>query len=263
MLNKTIIQKALEAAEHDKNYAIATITQSSLKGTPRKIGTKMIIYADGSTSGTIGGGAFEKKVEIEALKVIQSQKPVLIPFDFSGQSNDSAVCGGTAQVFIEPYIPDKLITICGAGHIGLSLSVIMKMIGFNVHVVDDRKSILNKNRYGHIDKIHLINPVKLLKKQKPQQNHFLVIVTHDHKYDYACLETAIEKNYQYIGVIGSKTKRQRFLNQLKEKGIAPKYRKKMHMPCGMMLGGQTPQEIAVSIVAEIVSLSNMSLKKKG
>jgi len=250
-----ILYKALQAAEQGRKYAFATIVEATLKGTPRKTGSKMIVFEDGSSWGTIGGGRNEKAAIAECLKSIHSQKPNTVTYNYFGREGES-VCGGQMKVFIEPFAPQKHLVICGAGHIALPLSVVGKMLGFAVTVIDNRKEFANKKRFPHADAIIVGPHAQELSKIEINPNTYVAIVTQGNEFDFECLKAVITSDAGYIGVISSKPKRVKFFGRLKEQKVAEKYLKRVHIPMGIDIGSQTPEEIAVSIGAQMVAVKN-------
>lgn len=254
-MQQDIFYKALNASQKGQRYAFATIIEATLKGTPRKVGAKMIVFDDGTSQGTIGGGRNEKAAIAEALKAIQKQKPATITYNYFGRKGES-VCGGQMKVFIEPFGLKEHLIICGAGHIALPLSALAKILGFNVTIIDDRKEFANKKRFPHVDKIIVGNHAGQLAKIAVKSNTYVTIVTQGNEYDFECLKTVIESSGAYIGVISSKPKKAKFFGRLKSEGFEEKYLKRVHIPMGFDIGAQTPPEIAVSIMAEIVAVKN-------
>jgi len=255
MMSSEIIYKALKASQKGQNYAFATIIEATLKGTPRKMGAKMIVFDDGTSEGTIGGGRNEKAAIAECLKAMQKQKPATVTYNYFGREGES-VCGGQMKVFIEPFSAKDHLIICGAGHIALPLSAFGKILGFKVTIIDDRKEFANKKRFPHVDKIIVGDHAGELAKAAIGPNTHVTIVTQGNEYDFECLKAVIKSPVAYIGVISSKPKRVKFFGRLKTAGIEEKYLKRVHIPMGFDIGAQTPQEIAVSIMAEIVAVKN-------
>ena len=250
--------KALEAYQKGQKCAFATVVESSKAGTPRKIGSKMVVWQDGSLFGTIGGGRIEKQSYEAALKAIKSGRPALLTFSLSGQK-DEPVCGGMMKVFIEPGTVQKHLVICGAGHIALPLSVIGKLLNYKVTIIDDRKNLANKKRFSHADKIMVGRHAEELKKIAIDQNTHIMIMTQGHEHDFDCVKTVVKSDHGYLGVISSKPKRLKLFAELKKARVSPKYIKKIATPAGIDIGAQTPEEIAVSIAAELVATNNRSL----
>jgi xanthine dehydrogenase accessory factor len=255
MIDHELLIKAYQAAQQGQSYAFATVVEATLKGTPRKAGAKMVVLEDGSLFGTIGGGRNEKAAREECLKTIQSGKPSLVTYNYFGREGES-VCGGQMKVFIEPFIGLKKLVICGAGHIALPLSVLAKMLNFEVTVIDNRKEFANKTRFPHVNKLILGNHAQELIKFPIDKKTYIMIVTQGNEFDFECLKAAVHTPAAYVGVISSKPKRVKFFNRLKEAGLRIEDLNRINIPAGLDIGAQTPEEIAVSIMAEITSLIN-------
>jgi xanthine dehydrogenase accessory factor len=247
-----LLYQALEATQKGQNYAFATIVEATLKGTPRKSGAKMIVFEDGASWGSIGGGRNEKAAIAECLKAIKTQKPATVTYNYFGREGES-VCGGQMKVFIEPFVPKIHLIICGAGHIALPLSLIGKMLNFRVTVIDNRKEFANKKRFPHADQILLGNHAEELSKLPINSNTYVAIVTQGNEFDFECLKVIVKLKAGYLGVISSKPKRVKFFGRLKEAGIDEKYFQNINIPMGIDIGAQTPTEIAISIAAEMVA----------
>lgn len=254
-MDNFLIQKAFQAVKKGQSYAFATIIKSTLKGTPRKTGAKMIVLEDGSLFGTIGGGRNEKAAKEECLKAIKSSKPNVVTYNYFGHEGQS-ICGGQIEVFIEPFIGKKHFIICGGGHIGLQLSFFVKLLNYSVTVLDNRKEFANKKRFPHVDKILLGDYAKKLSELKIDKNTYIMIVTQGNEYDFECLKTVVASEASYIGVISSQPKKIKFFRRLRALGISDRIFKKIHIPAGLDIGAQTPEEIAISISAEIVAKTN-------
>ena len=254
-----LLQKALEAVKKGQSCAFATIVESTVKGTPRKSGAKMVVFEDGTLWGTIGGGRNEKAAQLECQKAIKTGKPVYVTYNYFGHEGQS-ICGGQIKVFVEPFIGKKHLIICGAGHIALPLSALGKILNFKVTIIDNRKEFAHKRRFPHVDKIIVGDHAEKLKEQSMNSNSYIVIVTQGNEYDYQCLEAALATEAAYIGVISSEAKRIKFFKRLKEKRISEKALERVYAPTGLNIGAQTPEEIAISITAEIIAHYTDSLK---
>ncbi len=250
-----ILYKAIESSQRGQRYAFATIVEATIKGTPRKAGAKMIVFDDGTSWGTIGGGRNEKAAIAECLKAIASNKPTTVTYDYFGREGES-VCGGQMKVFIEPFIPKYTVVICGAGHIALPLSALAKILGFNVTIIDNRPEFANKERFSHADEILVGNHAGELAKTALNANTYVLIVTQGNEFDFECLKAAIHSKAGYIGVISSKPKQVKFFGRLKEQGVSQEQLDKIHIPMGIDIGAQTPAEIAVSICAQLIAVKN-------
>ncbi len=252
-MDAEILQKLLQASQQGKRYAFATIIESTLKGTPQKTGAKMVVFEDGTIFGTIGGGRYEKAAQLECQKAIKQQKPTTVTYSYFGQKGQS-VCGGQIKVFIEPFTGQKHLIICGGGHIGLPLSVLGKMLNFRVTIIDNRKEFANKKRFGHVDKVMEGAYGTAISKIKINSDTLIMIVTQGNEFDFECLKAVINTQAGYIGVISSLAKRIKFFKRLKEEGIKSNLFNKVNIPAGIDIGAQTPGEIALAIMAEIISI---------
>ncbi|OGX38582.1 MAG: hypothetical protein A3C36_05755 [Omnitrophica WOR_2 bacterium RIFCSPHIGHO2_02_FULL_52_10] len=257
-MDHELLIQALNAAQNGKNFAFATVVETTKKGTPRKTGAKMIVLEDGTSYGSIGGGRNEKAAQQECLKAIKSAKPALVDYQYFGREGQS-VCGGQMKVFIEPATRPRHFVICGAGHIALPLSVIAKMLSFKVTIIDNRRAFANKDRFPHVDKIIVGNHAQKLSKIPIDKNTLIMIVTQGNEYDFDCLKASIGSEAGYLGVISSKPKRVKFFNRLRKMNIPEKYLKRVHIPAGIDIGAQTPEEIAVSIAADLIAEMNRGL----
>lgn len=255
-MNEDLINQARLALEAGRRCAFATVVESTVKGTPRKAGAKMIVFEDGSSHGTIGGGRNEKDAVARCLEVIRSGESRLITYDYFGQKGQS-VCGGQMRVFIEPVRQLRRFILLGAGHIALPLSLIVKSMDYHLTVIDSRRAYANCQRFPWADRILVGKHVSQLKKCRIDADTDIMIVTHGNEHDYEALRALItEESIGYLGCISSQAKRVKFFRRLKEDGIASKYLKRISIPAGLDLGAQTPAEIAVAIAAELVSRNN-------
>ncbi len=256
-MTDVLLNKALEAFQRGEKYAFATIIEATLKGTPRKAGAKMIVFEDGSSWGTIGGGRNEKAAIAECLKALASGNPATVTYNYFGREGES-VCGGQMKVFIEPFMPSIHLVICGAGHIALPLSAIGKMLGYKITIIDNRKEFANKKRFPHADQILLGDHAKKLATVPMNSSTYVAIVTQGNEFDFECLKVVVKSNAGYIGVISSQPKKVKFFGRLKKAGVEEKYLKRVKIPMGLDIGAQTPCEIAISITSQMVMLKEQS-----
>ena len=248
----SIIKTAYKAACTGRPYAFATVTSATDSGTPRKAGAKMIVFADGSTEGTIGGGVYELEVIRECQRALKQKKPKIVTYELKGKTSRS-LCGGTFAVFIEPFVAQQRLVICGGGHIALPLSFIGKLLNFEVVLIDQRPEYAGKNRFPHVDTLRCGPYAQTIKSLTFRGDSCFVIVTPGHTHDWVCLKAALRTPARYVGVIGSAQKRQKFLKKLQDTPRLWAQRDRIRMPVGLDIGAQTPDEIAVSIAAEIVA----------
>ena len=254
MADRFVMKKALEEIERGKELAIATII--SAKGsTPREVGAKMMVLADGSIHGTIGGGSLEKRVIDLCLEAIDEGKSysVHLPLDTEGVE---MICGGEVDVFIEVYKNKPKLLIAGGGHVGYAIYELATLLDFDIVVFEDREELLTKEKFPKAYELVLGNIKDNLKDYPIDDNTYITIVTRGHVYDEECLEVVIGSNAKYIGAMGSKKKVITMMKNLKEKGIAQEQLDKAYAPIGLKLSNETPEEIAVSIISEILLVKN-------
>jgi xanthine dehydrogenase accessory factor len=248
-----IYEEIVKLKKAGKSAAVATVI-SARGSTPREEGSKMLVRSDGSIVGSIGGGNLEALVQKAALEIIASGKAQTIHFDLS--EKDAAevgmICGGVTDILIEPIIPAPMLYIFGAGHISISLATIGKMLDFSITVIDDRADFANKERFPGVDEIYAKDMNQVFEKLNVNESSYIVIVTRGHAHDEVVLEWAVTTPAFYIGMIGSKTKNQTIYNHLKERGVTQEMLDRVYAPIGLKINAETPEEIAVSIMAEII-----------
>ncbi len=234
--------------------ALVTVVSAS-GSTPREVGAKMLVRADGSILGTIGGGSIEAKAIEQALGAIRQGQPRQFHFNLTDQEGElGMICGGDTDIFIEPILPAPVLYIFGAGHISLSLAKIGQLLGFRIAVIDDRAEFANIQRFPEAEIVLAEEFSTAFSKIKINKASHIVIVTRNHQYDELVLELALKTEAKYIGMIGSKTKNKAIFAHLLAKGIPQEQLDKVHAPIGLEIHAQTPEEIAVSIMAEVIKV---------
>jgi xanthine dehydrogenase accessory factor len=232
--------------------ALATVIES-MGSSPGKPGARMIVKEDGSTVGTIGGGAVEKKITEEALEVAQGNETKLIRYELQDLG---MACGGGMSIFLEPLASAPDLIIFGAGHIGSALSKIGSLLGFSTTVVDSRQEFANRERLPWADRVIAEDYQKALEQLTFTDTSYLVILTHRHANDFEILEHCVKQHYFYLGMIGSRKKVATALQQLRENGVGEESIKRIYAPIGITIGAETPEEIAVAIAAQLVAVRN-------
>ena len=248
-----IFQEIVRIRSEGQRAALATVI--SAKGsTPRETGSKMLIRADGTILGSIGGGSLEAKMCKEAIKVMTENRSMLLRFDLTGKevAEEGMICGGNMEVFVEPILPEPCLLIFGAGHISLFLAKMGKMVGFRVVVIDDRPEFANRERFPEADEVIARDFPLAFQQLAANRTSYIVIVTRGHLQDETVLEWAVRTDAAYIGMIGSRKKNQTVFSHLQAKGIPEKKLKEVHAPIGLNINAKTPEEIALSIIAEII-----------
>ncbi len=250
-----IYQEIVQLRRQGRRAALATIV--SRKGsTPRKDAAKMLVYEDGRHAGTIGGGCAEAEVCREALASMRSGKPLLLKFDLTGDDAEDGglICGGTMEVYVEPILPDPTLIIFGAGHVGRSVAEIVQTLGFRIVIVDDRIKYANRERFPRADDLIVNTWDHVFTQLTVTDSSYLLIVTRGHDYDLTCLRFALKTPAKYIGLMGSRRKINLFYETLEKEGFDPALFRRVHAPVGIEIGSETPEEIAVSIAAQLIQV---------
>lgn len=235
--------------------------------TPRRAGAKMVVLKDGKTIGTMGGGDLEKRVIEEAIESIRQGEPRIASFTLDMEKGKlDMMCGGDLEVYIEPVLPDDKVIIFGAGHITGSLAPMLQRSGFLVSVIDDSSDLLQKDKFPEIEDLRLTDMEEAARELTPDPNAYIVLLSRGFSRDEAILCQLIHKDFKYIGMIGSMKKIKSMEENLRKQGVPKEAFSKLRAPIGLDIGGETPEEIAISITAEIIAVKKGKweiLKKKG
>ncbi len=242
-----------------KSGVLATVIRCA-GSTPRKAGAKMLIRDDGSLVGTVGGGAVELKVRETAAGVLARGEPRLLRFELKGDSGSLGICGGEVEVFVEPLLPADALFIAGAGHVGQAIASIAAQLGFHAVIIDPRAEFNNSSRFPSPARLVLEAYAKGLSEAEIACDSYVVICTPDHVSDEECVSAVIANEARYIGMIGSVRKVRELKDRLLARGMPRDKLERLHAPIGLDIGAETPAEIAVSIMAEIISVKRAKLK---
>jgi xanthine dehydrogenase accessory factor len=227
--------------------------------TPAMIGMKMLVYSDGSIFGTVGGGEIEKKI---IDKIVETKPEKIEKWNYNlGTENESAeatnmVCGGIQEVLVEPLLTGAPLFIIGGGHCGMALSNLAGKTGFLVTVIDNRLEWADKKKHPKAVNVICCDYSEVSEKINFTDECFIVIMTHGHTHDALVLEQLVEKNYKYIGMIGSKRKVKTVFEDMLKKGFSREKLERIYAPIGIDILTHTPDEIAVSIVAQMIAVKN-------
>lgn len=222
----------------------------------------MLILDDGSSVGSVGGGCVEAAVWEAAQTAIAQNRAQLIRYELNDDDaeNEGLICGGTVEVFVEPLLPDPKLIILGAGHLGRAISDVVQPLGFQVTVVDDRPSFAATDRFPGA-KVACQPFESGLDTFSVTADTFVLIVTRGHKHDQIALERAIQTGARYVGMVGSRRKIALLVNNLLAKGHSPELFRKLYAPIGLDIGSETPEEIAISVAAELIALQKGTHKR--
>jgi xanthine dehydrogenase accessory factor len=255
-VNHEVFAALGEALKSGEEVALVTIVSAN-GSTPQRVGAKMLVYADGRVVGTIGGGCYENEALWTAREALKTRKAVTVKYeladDFAAESG--LICGGQMEVFIEPIEPSPAVYIFGAGHVGQFVGRVAHDAGFRVHVVDDREKFANRERFPEAAEIVVDDIPSWLANTPLPASAYAVVVTRGHRHDLDALRALAPRNLRYLGLIGSRAKVKRIYDVLVEDGtVGIEQLQNVHAPIGLDIGAVTPQEIAVSIVAELIAV---------
>jgi len=238
-----------------RRAALATIVVR--KGsTPRRDAAKMLVLEDGTQLGSVGGGCVEADVCREALSVIRLERPKLLSFDLTETDAEESglLCGGVLEVYVEPILPHPVLVIFGAGHVGQAVAAVASPIGFKVAIADDRIKYCNRERFPTAQALYVQPWDELLESVPVTDSTYLLIATRGHNYDLACLRFALQTPARYIGLLGSRRKTRLLYETLEAEGVDPTQFERVFAPVGIEIGSETPEEIAISVAAELVAV---------
>jgi len=230
--------------------AVATIVQT-IGSSPQKQGAKMLVRDDGSIFGTLGGGCIEAEVIQHSLMAIKDGQSLTVPFELT-EKHGGLVCGGKVLVFIEPVIPEPEMIILGAGHVGRALSSLAKFSGFRVIVTDDRDEHANSENLPDADELIVHDFAGVFSRVRCSDSAYVVIATRGHNHDLDALRAALRTGACYIGLLGSRRKKALLFKMLRDDGFSEQDISRVIIPVGLSIGSVTPEEIAVSIMAQVI-----------
>ena len=251
-MSEDIFQHLVRARTQGIPCALATVIRTR-GSTPAKAGTRMLVFLDGTTLGSIGGGCVEADVIRSARDVIEAGRILHLDFRLAGAEAERTgiACGGTVEIMLES-LEDPRVIIVGAGHVGQATAELAHRVGLRVTVVDDRPDFANKDRFPTTEDFVIADLDELGKKVKTGVRTPILIMTRGHAEDLSVLRWALTTGVPHIGVLGSRSKRKRFQDQLMAEGHPEDVMKRVHMPVGLDVAAESVPEIAVSIVAQLI-----------
>jgi xanthine dehydrogenase accessory factor len=258
----SIYQALSDLEKNNESAALCTVIKSE-GSTPRHVGSKMLVYPEGKFIGTVGGGEMESRVIKAALEALNIGAAQTLSYTMADPSRgDPGVCGGTIEVFVEPILPPATILVIGGGHVGKAVVYLAKWLGFRVAVSDDRAEFCNPESVPGADAYYPVEMRKLTEHLKVNRQTYIVITSRGSGVDAAGLPALLESEPAYLGVIGSRRRWLTTVKALKEKGVSEEKIAKVHSPMGLELNAETPEEIAVSILAEILMVKDKGTGKQ-
>lgn len=249
-----LFEEIVRLRKAGRRAALATIVHTN-GSIPSYESSRMLVREDGSIAGTIGGGCVEADVWAAAKEVIRAETPRKMTFNLNNEAtyDNGLICGGTLEVFVEPILPQPTLYIFGGGHVSIALANAAHTAGFAIGIIDDREAFANAQRFPMASEIHTSFENAFAKLQ-PNASTYIVIVTRGHKDDMHVLRWAVEQPARYIGMIGSKRKVLSVYKALVLEGVSAEKFTRVHAPVGLEIGALTPEEIAISITAELIAI---------
>lgn len=247
-----VYQAIMELIEAGQGGALATLVAKEGSG-PQVPGAKMLVRADDSIVGTVGGGAPEKRACEVAAEVIRTGRAQMITVNLSGDAGPGEPpCGGRLTIFIEPVTSPPPLLIFGAGHVGRALAKLAAELGFRVTVIDERQEFARPERLPGARDVKVGVGPDVADQLNVDDRTYMVIVTHGHANDQEVLRWAVGSPACYVGMMASRRKVALILDDLEAHGIPREQLDRIHTPIGLDIGAVTPAEIAVSIAAEMI-----------
>ena len=252
-----ILAEVVEAREGGAGVVVATVIAAPPDGAV-PVGAKLLLRRDGSTVGSLGGGPLEAAVVADAGEAFRRHAVETLFYASDGARltrREAEAESGACQVMLEPHEPPATLLIVGGGHIGKALATIGDLCGFAVAVIDDRPEYANKERFPEADRVVCGDFAEALREFPIDDNTYVVTVTRGHKHDEVSLREVVRRGgAAYVGMIGSKRRVGAVLQHLLEDGLDPDAVGRVHTPIGLDIGAETPEEIAVAIMAEVIQV---------
>lgn len=250
-----IYEEIVRLRQAGRKAALATIvhTQGSI---PSFQSSKLLVRDDGSFAGTVGGGCVEAEVWAAAQEVMREERPRKLTFNLNSDPRYDVglTCGGTLEIYVEPILPQPVCYLFGGGHVSLAVARLAAQAGFGLVVVDDRPRFANRERFPEAAAVYADEWEKVFPQLAVNESAYLVIVTRGHKDDMRVLRWAVATPARYVGLIGSKRKVIEIYKILEGEGVPRETLERVHAPIGVEIGALTPEEIGVSIVAELIAV---------
>ncbi len=251
---EAIFEGIAEAGRKGQPVALVTVVRAR-GSVPRHEGSKMLVYPDGSILGSVGGGEMEARAIAEALAALKEGRPRLVDYTLvNPKEGDPGICGGEVTMFVDPLIPPPTLLIVGAGHVGRAVAFLGRWLGFRIVIYDDRPDYATSEAVADADR-RLTGPLdEALKDVQFTPDTYIVAVTRSYPMDVALLRQVLDVPAAYIGIMGSRRRVLEVFKALRDEGVPEEKLARVHGPIGLELNAETPEEIAVSILGEIIML---------
>lgn len=254
MTDAALFEALVAALRERRPIATATVVKTS-RSVPRHPGSMMLIPADGPPSGTVGGGEMEFRVVEAARAALVDNEPRVMTYDLVDPSKgDPGVCGGTVDVYIQPHVPRRQLVVVGCGHVGAAVVHLARWLGFEVIAADDRGDDDETARAAELADRFVAGPIdRLLDEVEIGPDASVVVVSRNMGVDLAAVPVLLGTEASYIGVMGSLRRWRTTRAKLMERGVTEEALERLNAPIGLELNAETPEEIAVSILAEVIA----------
>ena len=249
-----ILKRVSTLLNENVEFALATIVDKT-DSVPQDLGAKMIVFGDGSIEGTVGGGRLEARIIEEAREALSERKSRFVTLSLNPEDL-GMYCGGEVRVFIEVFLSTMDLLIFGGGHVGQKIAYLAEFLGFSYSVVDDREEFTSREVFKKARQLYCMSFNESFDRINITERTFIVIVTRGHAFDALCLEKAMKTRAGYIGMIGSKNKVHKIFSMMKSKGLDPMNDPRVYAPIGLELGNNSPEQIAISIMSEIIKIQS-------
>ncbi len=264
--------------EEGIDFVVAKVIETS-GSTPRKRGAVMLMSCDGNFYGTVGGGLLEAETQRLCRKVAETREKIVYDFILdekkTGENALDMGCGGDAKIqveyieaanpgsFVEDFKMESQAYIFGGGHVALALEPLLRHVDFKTTIIDDREEYANEERYPHAERTIVCDSFdNSFDEIETDEDSFIIIVTRGHRGDLQVLRQALKRPYAYLGMIGSRRKNAQLYEQLLSEGVSQEQIDTVYSPIGLDIKSETPEEIGVSIVAEIIQVRAEKIEKE-
>ena len=254
-MNEEVFKAVTETLSRGDSAALVTIIRTE-GSTPQRVGAKMLVFADGRTVGTIGGGCYENDAFWKARKSLETRRSQVVRYELADDIAEESglICGGQMEVYIEPLEAAAHLYLIGAGHVSYHLAQAASQVNFKIHVLDDREKFANQERFPDATEITVDDIPSWLTSAAFPNNAYVVILTRGHTHDLDALRALVPRDLRYLGLIGSRAKVVRLYAALQEESVSLDTLTHVHAPVGLDIGAVSPQEIAISILAELIAV---------
>ena len=253
--NERILRDLNETVDKGDPVVLATVV-ATRRSVPRRAGTKMLVFADGTTRGTVGGGEMEAKAIAAALDTLRSHKPKLVDYELvNPEEGDPGICGGSLTLYMEPYMPPHNVFVIGCGHVGRTVVDLAHWLGYRTVAIDDRPDLVSTEAMPNADVRFAGSVEDALAANPVTEDSSIVVVTRSPEMDIRIIPSLLATRARYIGVMGSRNRWRSTRDQLIADGVSPDQLERIHVPIGIEIHAETLEEIAVSIMSEVININ--------